>query len=108
MGVTDTFLYAEAGRVRHAVISQMDIPRLAAAGTGAVLHPLDGFGIHELYEQSLGHGEVLEQVAVRFCREQGTTRRWSLVPSRCGWLTCSGRPGLRSSPGSRRSATAAG
>lgn len=77
--VTDPFLYAEAGGARHVVISQMEIPRLAAAGTGAVLHPIDEFGSHELAEQGLGRDEVLEQVAVRFCREQGIGR--AVVPS---------------------------
>ncbi len=78
VGVTDPFLYAEASGLRHVVIAQMEIPRLAAAGTGAVLHPLDEFGVHEFYEQGLGHGEVLEQVAIRFCQELGIAR--AVVP----------------------------
>jgi Xaa-Pro aminopeptidase len=78
VGVTDPFLYAEAGGARHVVISQMEIARLAAAGTGAVLHPLEEFGSHELSQQGLGREEVLEQVAVRFCREHGIGR--AVVP----------------------------
>lgn len=78
VAVTDPFLYAEVGGARHVLISQMEIPRLAAVGTSAVLHPMDEFGSHELAEQGLGRDELLEQVAVRFCREQGIDR--AVVP----------------------------
>jgi len=73
-GVTDPFLYAEVGGTRHAVIWQMEIARLAAAAPGVVFHPQEEFGSHELYRQGLSHDEVLERVAVRFCREQGIRR----------------------------------
>jgi Xaa-Pro aminopeptidase len=78
VGVIDPFLYAEVGGVRHVVISRMEIPRLAAVGTGAVLHPTGEFGGDELSRQGLGRHEVLEQVVVRFCREQGIDR--AVVP----------------------------
>jgi Xaa-Pro aminopeptidase len=78
VGVTDPFLYAEAGGARHVVISQLEIPRLADAGTGVVLHSLEELGSDELRQQGLTHHEVLEQVAVRFCREQGIGR--AVVP----------------------------
>jgi Xaa-Pro aminopeptidase len=78
LGVTDPFLYAEVGGARHVVIPHLEIARLAAADTGAVLHPTDEFGSHELVQQGLGHDEVLEQVAVRFCRELDIRR--AVVP----------------------------
>jgi Xaa-Pro aminopeptidase len=79
VGVVDPFLYAEASGTRHVVISRMEIPRLAAAGAGAVFHPVDELGGDELSQQGLGRDEVLERVAVRFCREQGIGR--AVVPA---------------------------
>jgi Xaa-Pro aminopeptidase len=79
IGVGDPFLYAEAGGVRHVVIARMEIPRLAAAAPGVVCHALDELGSDELRAQGLRHHEVLERVAVRFCREQGIGR--ALVPA---------------------------
>ena len=78
LGVTDPFFYAEVGGARHVAIPRLEITRLAALGTGAVLHCTDEFGSHELFEQGLGHDEVLEHVAVRFCGELGIRR--AVVP----------------------------
>ena len=64
-------MYAEVSGARHVVIWHMEIPRLAAVNAGAVFHPMEEFGSHELSQQGLGRDEVLEQVAVRFCRETG-------------------------------------
>src|ERR1700731_5377531 len=78
VGVVDPFLYAEASGTRHVVISRMEIPRLAAAAAGVVFHPVDELGGDELGRRGLGRDEVLEQVAGRFCREQGIGR--AVVP----------------------------
>jgi Xaa-Pro aminopeptidase len=78
VGVTDPFLYAEVGGTRHVVIGQLEMAKLASAGSGAVLHPLEEFGRQELAQQGLAWTEMLEQVAVRFCRDQGIGR--ALVP----------------------------
>lgn len=79
IGVVDPFLYAEASGTRHVVISSMEIPRLTAAGAVAVLHPLEEFGSDEVSQHGGNRHEVFEQVAVRFCHEQGIGR--AVVPS---------------------------
>lgn len=77
VGVVDPFLYAEASGTRHAVIARPEIPRLAAGTADVVLHPLDEFDRDD--RQDLGRAELLEQVAVRFCREQGIGK--AVVPA---------------------------
>jgi len=79
VGVTDPFLYAEVGGTRHAVVWQLEIARLAAAAPDVVFHQQENFGSHELYGQGLSHDEVLERVAVGFCRELGIRR--AVVPA---------------------------
>jgi Xaa-Pro aminopeptidase len=79
VGVVDPFLYAEVGGTRHVVISRMEIPRLAAATAGVIFHPMDELGGDDLRRQGRSHDEVLEQAAVRFCRDQGIGR--AVVPA---------------------------
>jgi Xaa-Pro aminopeptidase len=77
LAVPDPFLYVEAGGVKHAVISSMEIPRLAEAG-GIECHPLEEFGADDLIAQGLSRDAMADAVSVRAVRELGVTR--ALVP----------------------------
>lgn len=79
VNVGDAFLYAEVDGTRHAVIAQMEIPRLAALDVPIELHPLEEFGADELRRQGLPFSEVQERIAVEFCRRFGAGR--VVVPS---------------------------
>src|SRR3954468_16832074 len=71
--VPDPFLYVEKDGVRHAVIPSMEIPRLEAAG-GIECHPLEEFGMDELYAQGLSRDAMIDEVSVRAVAALGVER----------------------------------
>ncbi len=75
--VPDPFLYVEKDGVKHAVISSMEIPRLAESG-GIQCHALEEFGMDELIAQGLSRDSMIDQISVRAVRELGVTR--AVVP----------------------------
>lgn len=77
--VLDPFLYAEVQGTRHVVISQVEIPRLAALDVPVELHSPEEFGSDRLRRQGVAGGEVEERVAVEFCRRYGVER--AVVPA---------------------------
>lgn len=79
IGVGDPFLYAEVDGSRHAVIAQMEIPRLAALDVSVELHPPEEFGADELRRQGVPADGVHERIAVEFCRRYGVGR--AVVPA---------------------------
>lgn len=76
VGVPDPFLYAEVDGTGHAVISRMEIPRLA--GLGIDLHPPEEFGSDELRREGLQAAQIADRIALRFCAKHGVRR--ALVP----------------------------
>jgi Xaa-Pro aminopeptidase len=76
IGIGDAFLYAEVDGKRHVVISQMEIPRLAALGLDVELHPPEELGVDELREEGLGRDEIQCRLAVRFCERYGVNEAY--------------------------------
>jgi Xaa-Pro aminopeptidase len=72
--VPDPFLYAEARGSRHAVVSSMEQPRIAAVERELELHPLEEFGYDELLLSGAERADVLLEVAVRACQRLGVQR----------------------------------
>jgi Xaa-Pro aminopeptidase len=70
--VPDPFLYVETGGVKHAVISSMEIPRLEEAG-GIECHPLEEFGMDELYAQGVSRDDMIDEVSARAVAALGVT-----------------------------------
>jgi Xaa-Pro aminopeptidase len=78
IGIGDEFLYAEIDGERHVLISQMEIPRLAALGLELELHPPEELGVDELREEGFGVDEIRCRLAVRFCERYGVNE--AVVP----------------------------
>lgn len=70
--VPDPFLYVEREGVKHAVISSLEIPRLEESG-GIVCHPLEEFGLDELYAQGYSRDDMIDEVSVRAVAALGVT-----------------------------------
>ncbi len=49
----------------------MEIGRIQAAAPGLVTHPLEKFGLDELYAEGKTAEEALLEILVRVCRELG-------------------------------------
>jgi Xaa-Pro aminopeptidase len=75
-GITDPFLYAEAGGRRVAVVSVLDADNARAAGVD-VLDPAT-LGRDELIAQGLGMDAIEAETCLRACRELGVRR--AVVP----------------------------
>jgi Xaa-Pro aminopeptidase len=73
VGVPDPFLYAEVDGVRHVVVSQMEIPRLAALGIPLELHPPEDLGYDDLVAKGLDYHEIRLEISARFCEAHGVT-----------------------------------
>jgi Xaa-Pro aminopeptidase len=70
-GISDPFLYVEAGGRRVAVISVLDADKVRAAGVEAV-DPI-ALGRDELFAQGLGAEAIELETCLRACRELGVT-----------------------------------
>jgi len=70
--VPDPFLYVERDGVKHAVISSLEIPRLEESG-GIECHPLEEFGLDELYAQGYSRDDMIDEVSVRAVAALGVT-----------------------------------
>jgi Xaa-Pro aminopeptidase len=68
-GITDPFLYLEAGERRVAVISVLDADKVRAAGVEAI-DPI-ALGRDELFAQGLGVDAIEVETCLRACRELG-------------------------------------
>jgi Xaa-Pro aminopeptidase len=68
-GITDAFLYVEAGDRRVAVVSVLDADNARAAGAD-VLDPV-ALGSDELFARGLGPAEAEVELCLRACRELG-------------------------------------
>ena len=61
LSIGDAFLYAEAGGVRHVVISSLEVPRVRELPGPYAIHPWEEFGIDELLASGIGRdAAVLE------------------------------------------------
>jgi Xaa-Pro aminopeptidase len=68
LAIPERFLYVERDGERHVVLNSYEIDRLQALGTDLRAHPLEEFGIDELYNRGLSRKEVnleLKLAAVR-------------------------------------------
>lgn len=74
LDVPDPFLYAEAGGVRHAVVSSIEFSRVAGLGSSLQVHPVEQFGYDELLADGLDRVEALLEVVARACRAFGLAR----------------------------------
>ena len=72
IAVPDAFLYVERDGVKHAVISSLEIPRLEESGE-IVCHPLEEFGLDELYAQGYSRDDMIDEVSVRAVAALGVT-----------------------------------
>jgi len=79
LDVPDSFLYAEVGGVRHAVVSSLERARVAAVGGRVEVHAVEEFGYDELVLGGSDRSEALLEVAARACRTLGLER--AVVPS---------------------------
>jgi len=70
--VPDPFLYVERDGVKHAVISALEIPRLVEAG-GIEVHPLEEFGLDELYAKGYSRDDMIDEVSLRAVAALGVT-----------------------------------
>ena len=70
--VPDPFLYVERDGVKHAVISSLEIPRLEESG-GIECHPLEEFGLDELYAQGYSRDDMIDEVSLRAVAALGVT-----------------------------------
>jgi Xaa-Pro aminopeptidase len=69
--IADSFLYAEKGDRRIAVLHSLEIPRVREEAPDLEIVPLEDLGSDELFTQGLQGWEVMLELAVRACRELG-------------------------------------
>jgi Xaa-Pro aminopeptidase len=76
--VPDPFFYLEAGGTRHVAAHSMEIGRIGEAAPELVTHPLEAFGLDELYAEGKTAEEAQLEILVRVCRELGVSE--AVVP----------------------------
>jgi Xaa-Pro aminopeptidase len=77
LGISDPFLYAEAGGERHVVIGSLEVPRVREVD-GLRVHPNEEFDSDGLVRSGLSLDEIREEIAIRAVRSLGITR--AVVP----------------------------
>jgi Xaa-Pro aminopeptidase len=68
VAVPDPFLYAERDGTRHVVVSSLEVERIPA---GYEIHPLEEFGIDELYSQGVAREEIDLEIVTRAAQKFG-------------------------------------
>ncbi len=68
VAVPDPFLYAERDGKRHVVVSSLEMERIPA---GYEIHPLEEFGIDELYAQGIPREEIDLELVTRAAQKFG-------------------------------------
>lgn len=71
ISIPDPFLYAEVDGVRHVLLPEMEIPRVAGLDVPIETHPPAEFGSEELYAEGVPRDIVRERLAARFCERYG-------------------------------------
>ena len=77
--VPDPFLYAEARRERHVVVSSLERTRIEALGDGLIVHAFEEFGYDDLVSSGTDRADAVLQVMVRAAGSLGLER--AAVPS---------------------------
>ncbi len=68
IAVPDPFLYAEHDGKRHVVVSSLEMERIPS---GYEIHPLEEFGIDELYAQGMAREEIDLEIVTRAAQKLG-------------------------------------
>jgi Xaa-Pro aminopeptidase len=76
--IPDPFFYLERNGTKHVVAAGMELVRIPAVAPEIVAHPLEEYGIDELFRQGMTRDEALLAVLVRACRGIGVEQ--AVVP----------------------------
>jgi Xaa-Pro aminopeptidase len=79
LAVPDPFVYLEREDVKHMVAPAMELVRLPGVAPEVTGHPLEEYGVDELFKQGLPLEEVQLEVLLRACRAVGLEQ--AVVPS---------------------------
>jgi Xaa-Pro aminopeptidase len=71
IGIPDPFLYAERNAERHALVSSIEIDRIAPVAPDLELVPPEELGVDELFAQGLSSEEIKLELALRATRRFG-------------------------------------
>src|SRR5690242_7511791 len=105
--IPDAFLYAEKDGRRVVILHSLEIPRVREDAPELEILPMDQFGMDELFAEGKKGWEVELEIAVRGCRELGSSTRSCRPLSRSVMPTTCARTASRSPSSATCSTTAA-
>jgi Xaa-Pro aminopeptidase len=74
VAIPDPFLYAERDGEQHVVASSFELERISAVAPQLNVHPLEEFGLDELYAQGLSKDQIELEVVARAAKRFGLER----------------------------------